>query len=170
VAPPLTASAFRIAAPALTVVLVEPQIPPNTGNIARLCAATRCHLILAGKLGFELSDARLKRAGLDYWDFVSWEHDPDVDACLARVPEQRLHLLTRHATRPYTGIAAQAGDWLVFGKETTGLGRALLDRFPARWYTIPMAEPRVRSLNLSSAVAVVLYDSLWRLGRLAPEQ
>jgi tRNA (cytidine/uridine-2'-O-)-methyltransferase len=83
---------------------------------------------------------------------------------------QRLHLLTRHATRPYTGIAAQAGDWLVFGKETTGLGRALLDRFPARWYTIPMAEPRVRSLNLSSAVAVVLYDSLWRLGRLAPEQ
>ena len=163
-AQPLTASTFRIAAPALTVVLVEPQIPPNTGNIARLCAATRCHLILAGKLGFELSDSHLKRAGLDYWDYVSWEHDPDLDACLARVPPQRLHLLTRHAPRPYTKMATQSGDWLVFGKETTGLGRVLLDRFPDRWYTIPMAEPRVRSLNLSSAVAVVLYHSLTRLG------
>lgn len=158
---------FSTSAP-LTVVLVEPQIPPNTGNIARLCAATRCHLILLGKLGFELSDAHLKRAGLDYWEYVSWEHRPDAEAFFAATLPERLHLLTRHAARPYTGIPVRRGDYLVFGKETTGLGADLLRRFAARCYTIPMAEPRVRSLNLSSAVAIVLYDALRRLEELKP--
>ncbi len=154
----------KLPQPTLNVVLVEPQIPPNTGNIARLCAASRCHLILLGKLGFRFSDSHLKRAGLDYWEYVSWEHQPDVDAFLAAQPGRALHLLTRHADRPYTAIPARRGDYLVFGKETVGLGQALLDRYPGQCYTIPMAEPRVRSLNLSSAVAIVLYDALQRLG------
>lgn len=161
------APSFSASAP-LTVVLVEPQIPPNTGNIARLCAATRCHLLLLGKLGFELTDPHLRRAGLDYWEYVSWEHQPDAEAFFAAAVPRRLHLLTRHAVRPYTGIPLQRGDFLVFGKETTGLGAGLLQRFAAQCYTIPMAEPRVRSLNLSSAVAIVLYDALRRLGALNP--
>lgn len=147
----------------LTVVLVEPQIPPNTGNIARLCAATRCHLILLGKLGFELSDAHLKRAGLDYWEYVSWEHRPESETFFRETPASRLHLLTRHATVPYTRMPLAPGDFLVFGKETIGLGPDLLARFTDQCFTIPMAEPRVRSLNLSSAVAVVVYDALRRL-------
>jgi tRNA (cytidine/uridine-2'-O-)-methyltransferase len=150
----------------LNVVLVEPQIPPNTGNIARLCAATRCHLILAGKLGFELTDAHLKRAGLDYWEFVSWEHVPDAEAFFAAAPRRAVHLLTRHAVTPYTRIPLERGDFLVFGKETVGLGQELINRFPDQCYTIPMAEPRVRSLNLSSAVAIVVYDALRRLDAL----
>jgi tRNA (cytidine/uridine-2'-O-)-methyltransferase len=153
--------------PPLNVVLVEPQIPPNTGNIARLCAATRCRLILVGKLGFELSDAHLKRAGLDYWDYVNWEHVPAGDAFFATAAPRSLHLLTRHTTRAYTDIPVRRGDFLVFGKETTGLGQTLLNRFPEQCYTIPMAEPRVRSLNLSSAVAIVVYDALRRLGELS---
>ena len=148
------------------MVLVEPQIPPNTGNIARLCAATRCHLILVGKLGFNLSDAHLKRAGLDYWDYVSWEHQPDMEAFFAAAAPSTLHLLTKHATHSYADMPIQRRDCLVFGKETTGLGPALLSRFPEQCYTIPMAEPRVRSLNLSSAVAIVVYDALRRLGEL----
>ncbi len=165
-APAAPVNALPPAVPALNVVLVEPQIPPNTGNIARLCAATRCHLILVGKLGFELSDAHLKRAGLDYWDYVSWEHRPDGEAFFAAAPPRALHLLTRHASTPYTDMPLQRGDYLVFGKETTGLGADLLRRFPDQCFTIPMAEPRVRSLNLSSAVAVVVYDALRRLGEL----
>jgi tRNA (cytidine/uridine-2'-O-)-methyltransferase len=151
------------AAPSVDVVLIEPQIPPNTGNIARLCAATGCRLILVGALGFSLDDAHLKRAGLDYWEHVRWEHVPDVETFLAGRPTRALHLLSARATLPYTRIPIQAGDCLVFGKETSGLGAALLDRFPSQCYGIPMLEPRVRSLNLSSAVAIVVYDALRRL-------
>lgn len=149
--------------PPLRVVVVEPQIPPNTGNIARLCAATRCHLILAGPMGFALDDAALRRAGLDYWEHVSWEHTPDAEALLAALPRRALHLYTAHAQRPYTHVPAARGDYLVFGKETTGLPKSLLDRYASQCYTIPIAEPGVRSLNLSSAVAVALYDALRRI-------
>lgn len=153
------------AAPFLNVVLIEPQIPPNTGNIARLCAAAGCHLILAGTLGFVLDDARLKRAGLDYWDHVSWEHEPDVESFVTSRPRRSLHLLSARATVPYTEIPAQPGDCLVFGKETTGLPPGLLGQFSDQCYTIPIVEPGVRSLNLSSAVAIVVYDVLRRLKR-----
>jgi len=149
--------------PPLRVVLVEPQIPPNAGNVARLCAASGCHLILVGDLGFELSDKSLKRAGLDYWQFLSWEHRPDPERFLDSLPESRFHLLSRHATRPYTDIDLRWGDYLLFGKETSGLPKPWLSRFSAQSYTIPMAEPRVRSLNLSSAVAIVVYDALRRV-------
>jgi tRNA (cytidine/uridine-2'-O-)-methyltransferase len=149
--------------PPLNVVLVDPQIPPNTGNVARLCAASRCHLILVGELGFELSDKTLKRAGLDYWEYLSWEHRPDREGFFASLPPERFHLLSRHAERPYTAVPVQWGDYLLFGKETSGLPKDWLERFPEQSYTIPMAEPRVRSLNLSSAVAIVVYDALRRV-------
>jgi tRNA (cytidine/uridine-2'-O-)-methyltransferase len=149
--------------PRVTVVLVEPQIPPNTGNIARLCAAADCHLILLGALGFTLDDAHLRRAGLDYWEHVSWEHKKDADGFLASLPPRAVHLLSARATLPYTQIPIADGDYLVFGKETTGLAPAVLDRFPGQCYAIPIVEPGVRSLNLSSAVAIVLYDALRRL-------
>lgn len=147
----------------LNVVLIEPQIPPNTGNIARLCAASGCHLILVGALGFSLDDAHLKRAGLDYWEYVSWEHIPDLDTFLAGRPRRALHLLSARASQLYTRIPAQWGDCLVFGKETVGLGAGLLERYAGQCYTVPIVEPEVRSLNLSSAVAIVAYDVLRRL-------
>ena len=149
--------------PWLNVVLVEPQIPPNTGNIARLCAASDCHLILVGQLGFSLDDAALKRAGLDYWEYVSWEHIPDLEGFFGTFPASSLHLLSTHARAPYTEIEVKRGDFLVFGKETAGLPKSLLKRYPGQCYTIPMAEHRVRSLNLSSAAAIVLYDALHKL-------
>jgi tRNA (cytidine/uridine-2'-O-)-methyltransferase len=161
--PPATGSRYRVPDPALNVVLVEPQIPPNTGNIARLCAAARCHLVLVGPLGFSLDDAALRRAGLDYWEYVSWEHVTELEAFLAGRPARSLHLLSARARAPYTQLPAARGDCLVFGKETTGLPQSLLERYATQCYTVPMPEPRVRSLNLSSAVAIVLYDALRRL-------
>ena len=151
------------ASPPLNVVLVDPQIPPNTGNVARLCAASGCHLILVGELGFELSDRTLKRAGLDYWEYVSWEHVPEREGFLAGLPAGAFHLLTTHAAAPYRRIPVCRGDYLIFGKETSGLPKSWLDRYPEQCYTIPMAEPGVRSLNLSSAVAIVVYDALGRV-------
>lgn len=153
----------RLTSPILNVVLVEPQIPPNTGNVARLCAASACHLILVGELGFELSDSSLKRAGLDYWDHVSWEHWPQREGLLNSLPGQAFHLLSTHAQSPYTHMPVCDGDYLIFGKETSGLPKDWLARFPAQSYTIPMEQPAVRSLNLSSAVAVVVYDALRRI-------
>lgn len=150
--------------PLLRVVLVEPQIPPNTGNIARLCAASGCHLILVGSLGFRLDDAALKRAGLDYWEHVSWEHRPDTEEFFASLPARRFHLLSTHASTPYPLLPAVRGDYLIFGKETAGLPKSLLERFAGQCYTIPMPGRGVRSLNLSSAVAVVVYDVLRRFG------
>ena len=146
--------------PPLNVVLVEPQIPPNTGNIARLCAATRCHLILAGKLGFRLDDATLKRAGLDYWEYVSWEHFPDLESFMHTLSDGNIHLLSTRSKVPYTKMRAVHGDYLFFGKETAGLPDSLLERYAGRCYTIPMAGRGVRSLNLSSAVAIVVYGAL----------
>lgn len=147
----------------LNVVLVEPQIPPNTGNIARLCAATGCRLILVGELGFDLSDRALKRAGLDYWEHVDWEHVSDGEGFFAALPEMGFHLLTTHASTPYTQLPAVWGDYLIFGKETAGLPAALLEAHPQKCYTIPILREGVRSLNLSSAVSIVLYDGLRRL-------
>jgi tRNA (cytidine/uridine-2'-O-)-methyltransferase len=145
------------------VVLLEPQIPPNTGNIARLCAATGCRMILVGELGFELSDRALKRAGLDYWEHVEWEHVPDAEGFFAGLPQDAFHLFTTRATRPYTQFPAVWGDYVVFGKETAGLPAELLEAHPDRCYTIPMLGQGVRSLNLSSAVSIVLYDGLRRV-------
>ena len=149
--------------PPFRIVLVEPQIPPNTGNIARLCAATACELVLVGKLGFELTDSALKRAGLDYWKHVNWRHEPDSESFFAQLSGPGFHLLTTRVRTPYTHLPAAWGDWLIFGKETAGLPQSVLERHPERCYTIPMWSEGVRSLNLASAVAIVLYDALRRV-------
>ncbi len=151
--------------PPLHIVLLEPQIPPNAGNIARLCAATRCHLIFLGRLGFELTDTHLKRAGLDYWQWVSWEHLPDAGAFFQSLLTDRFHLLSVHTETPYTQMQVQRGDYLFFGKETSGLPKEWLQAHPDRSFCIPMLESNVRSLNLSSAAAIVTYDALRQLGQ-----
>ncbi len=121
------------------------------------------HVVLVGKLGFDLTDAALKRAGLDYWKFVSWEHEPDREAYFRHFASPAFHLLTTHGKTPYTHMPVAWGDSLVFGKETAGLPKSILERHARQCYTIPMAQRGVRSLNLSSAVAVVLYDALRRV-------
>jgi len=142
------------------VVLVEPQIPQNTGNIARLCAATQMQLIIVGNPGFKLSDRYLKRAGLDYWEFVRIRHQPNVDAFLAGLDMSRTYLLTTKVERPYTQITPQPGDSFLFGREDGGLPEWLLKANPHACITIPMKTPGVRSLNLATSVGIVMYHML----------
>lgn len=142
------------------VVLVEPQIPQNTGNIARLCAATDMQLVIVGQPGFKLTNRYLKRAGLDYWEFVAIRHTPDTADYLARLDMNRAHLLTTKARRPYTKIQPQPGDSFLFGPETAGLPEWLLKANPDRCATIPMKNPNVRSLNLATSVGIVMYHML----------
>jgi tRNA (cytidine/uridine-2'-O-)-methyltransferase len=158
----VTADAVR-AAP-LHVVLVEPQIPPNTGNVARLCAATGCALHLVEPLGFRIDDRALKRAGLDYWASLDVVVHSSLDAFLATFPAERLWLLSTRATRPYADAPFARGDALVFGKETAGLPQALLDAHPERVLRIPMRSGAVRSINLATAAGIVTYGALARLG------
>jgi tRNA (cytidine/uridine-2'-O-)-methyltransferase len=149
------------------VVLFEPQIPPNTGNVARTCAATGSELHLIEPLGFSISDRHLRRAGLDYWPLVHLRLHPDVPSFLAHCRDQggRLLALSSHASQPYTGWPFQPSDWLLFGRETDGLSPVLLAAADAR-LTIPMPCSRreipggVRSLNLSVAVGVVVFEAL----------
>ena len=148
------------AAPPFHVVLVEPEIPPNTGAVARLCAATRCHLHLVGPLGFRLDDRRLARAGVDYWPEVSLQHWPDWTALAAAHPAATFYFLTTKTRRSYTTARFQPGDFLVFGRETRGLPESLLAANEARCLTIPIANENVRSLNLASAAAIVLFEAL----------
>ncbi len=141
------------------VVLVEPEIPPNTGNIGRLCLATRSTLHLVRPLGFSLDDRTLKRAGLDYWPEVElrlWDSLGALEA--AQPPATRYFYLTTKASRPYHAVAFQPGDFLVFGRETKGLPEALLQAHPDRLLTIPMHG--TRSLNLATAVGIVLFEAV----------
>ncbi len=142
------------------VVLVEPQIPQNTGNIARLCAATEMELIIVGQPGFKLNDRYLKRAGLDYWEFVRLKHEPDREAYFAQLDMSRAYLLTTKVKRPYTQIQPQPGDSFLFGKETAGLPEWLLKANPRACFTIPMKNPQARSLNLATSVGIVMYQML----------
>jgi tRNA (cytidine/uridine-2'-O-)-methyltransferase len=145
----------------MNVVLIEPEIPPNTGNIARLCAATRTTLHLVEPFGFRLDDAALKRAGMDYWKHVQWKRWPDVATWLASVPDlSRVWWIEQGGARRYDEAKFGAGDWLVFGRETAGLPRALLDAHRDHWLRIPMFNLDARSLNLSNSVALVLYEAL----------
>lgn len=149
--------------PPLRVVLVHPQIPPNTGNIARLCAATSSSLHLVEPLGFTINDARLKRAGLDYWDAISPQLHPDFASFLATEKPERLFFFSTAGAQSYMQAAFQAGDALVFGSETAGLPQDILDRYPGQVLGIPIQTQHVRSLNLSSAVALVVYEALRQL-------
>jgi tRNA (cytidine/uridine-2'-O-)-methyltransferase len=146
------------------IVLVEPEIPPNTGNVARLCAATGCALHLVEPLGFAITDRELKRAGLDYWDALGVVLHPSLDAFLARFAPERCWFLSTRATQPYREAPYRRGDALVFGKETAGLPDALLRAHPQRALRIPMRAGAVRSINLSTAVGVVAYEALAALG------
>ena len=141
------------------IVLVNPEIPQNTGNIARTCAATGAKLHLIRPLGFELSDRNLKRAGLDYWNMMEYRVYDHFDDLLVKYPAARMHFLTTKAMIRYTDAAFQADDFLVFGCETRGLPESLLAKAYDRCVRIPMVEG-ARSLNLSNAVAVVLFEAL----------
>jgi len=142
------------------VVLVEPQIPQNTGNIVRLCAATGMQLIIVGEPGFSLQDRYLKRAGLDYWEYAHITHKPDIDTYLADLDMGRSYLLTTKVKRPYTHIKPQPGDSFLFGKETAGLPEWLLKANLQSCATIPMKNPQARSLNLATSVGIVMYHML----------
>ncbi len=145
------------------IVLVEPEIPQNTGNIARTCVCTGASLHLVRPLGFSLSEKQLRRAGLDYWKDLELRIYDDFSAFEQAHPDARMWLLSTHAARAYTEAGFQDGDYLVFGKETAGLGPALLGRFPEAALRIPMKETQ-RSLNLSNAAAVVLYEAMRQTG------
>ncbi len=148
------------------IVLVEPEIPPNTGNIARLCGATETVLHLVGKLGFSLDDRYLKRAGLDYWEVIdirTWETLEELEEAF---PEGRWWYTSKKAARCHVEADFKAGDLIVFGKETAGLPEELLARNPERCIRIPIFSSRVRSLNLSTAAGIVLYEALRQTGRL----
>lgn len=147
----------------LHVVLVEPEIPQNTGNIARTCAATGAHLHLVEPLGFSISDRYLRRAGLDYWPLVQVHRYPNLDAFLGHHDPTRLLYITKKGRTLYTDAAYPPGCVLVFGRESAGLPQWLLDSYPDQTLRIPMIGD-ARSLNLSNAVAVVVYEALRRQG------
>lgn len=149
------------------VVLVEPEIPPNTGSVARTCAATQTPLHLIEPLGFRIDDRSLKRAGIDYWHLVDVSVHGSFDAFTAAHPAARVHVFTGHAERSYLEADLEPGDALVFGKESVGLPPELVRRHAGRAWGIPMSGG-VRSLNLSNAVAIVLFEALRRHGGLAP--
>ena len=143
------------------VVLVEPEIPPNTGNVARLCAATHTALHLVEPLGFKLGDAQLKRAGMDYWQHVEWQRWPTWKAFQERLPANaRLWFIESGGPRIYSDAKFAPDDFLVFGRETAGLPKQLLEQNRDRWLRIPMFNPKSRSLNLSNCVALVLCEAL----------
>jgi len=144
----------------INIALVEPEIPPNTGNIARLCASTRTPLHIVGATGFRLDDRAVKRAGLDYWPEVELHRHRDLGALYEHLPEARFVYLTTKSKLPYTEWRFEANDCLVFGRETRGLPEDLLRENWDRCLTIPMLNPKVRSLNLATSVAIVLYEAL----------
>ena len=148
----------------LHVALVEPEIPPNTGNIARLCAATNTELHIVGVTGFRMDDRTLKRAGLDYWDEVRLHRHIDLDALYVALPGSRFVYLTTKVKRSYTQWEFKDGDCIIFGPETRGLPAALLAANKDACLTIPMPNERVRSLNLATSVAIVLYEALRQIG------
>jgi len=145
------------------VVLVEPEIPQNTGNIARTCACTGCSLHLVKPLGFEISDKYLKRAGLDYWGAVNVTVHENFEEVLSRYPEGRFFFFTTKARKTYAEASFAKGDFLVFGKETKGLPEELLIRHPDSCVRIPMLGES-RSLNLSNSVAIAVYEGLRQKG------
>jgi tRNA (cytidine/uridine-2'-O-)-methyltransferase len=148
------------------IVLVEPEIPPNTGNIARLCGATGTVLHLVGILGFSLEDRYLRRAGLDYWNAVDVKKWDSLEELRRAFPRARWWFTSKKAGKAYVEADFRAGDFLVFGKETTGLPENLLAAHRDRAIRIPIFSPEVRSLNLSTAAGIVLYEALRQTGQL----
>lgn len=153
---------------ALGIALIEPKIPPNTGTIARLCAATDTALHLIGPLGFSLDDAELKRAGLDYWSAVDlWVH-PAWRAFRAAVSRERCVYFSAHGTQTYLAAPYASSSVLVFGSETEGMPERIREKYPDRIFRIPTTGA-VRSLNLATAAAIVLYEAIRQIGGIAPQ-
>lgn len=146
------------------VALVEPEIPPNTGNIARLCAATLTDLHIVGAIGFRLDEKAVKRAGLDYWDEVKIRRHVEIENLYEKLPAARFLYFTTKSERSYTDWQYRTGDCFVFGRETRGLPADLLEANWERCLTIPMANKNVRSLNLATSVGIVLYEAIRQVG------
>ena len=151
---------FKWPEPPFNLVLVEPEIPQNTGNIARLCAATGTVLNLIEPLGFRLTDREVKRAGLDYWDAVEVRRFPNLVKFFETFPEQRKLFFSTSGKKSYTEAEYRPGDCLIFGSESRGLPVELLEAHPDDVYNIPMKLDLVRSLNLANAASIVLYEAL----------
>ena len=145
------------------IILFRPEIHPNTGNIARLCAANGIPLHIVGEPGFRIDDRSIRRAGLDYWPHVDLRREVDLDEVRALLPESRFFYFSAHAERVYTDVSYQIGDCLVFGPETKGLPPELLNENPECALHIPMKTSNVRCLNLSSSVAIAAYEALRQL-------
>jgi tRNA (cytidine/uridine-2'-O-)-methyltransferase len=145
----------------VNIVLLEPEIPPNTGNVARLCAATRTTLHLIEPFGFKLDDSQLKRAGMDYWQHVTWHRWKNWNEFHSQLPlNTTLWFIESNGPKRYSDAQFSPNDYLVFGRETAGLPKSLLDQYPDHWLRIPMLNPAARSLNLSNCVALVLFEGL----------
>ena len=151
----------------LNIVMVEPEIPQNTGNVARLCACVGAKLFLCGRLGFSMSNKYLKRSGLDYWDKVEIEHIISFDELTKNFPQNENHyyFFTSKAKKLYTDIKYQRGDFLVFGPETRGLSDDILKKYEKNLVTIPMRK-ETRSLNLSNSIAIGAYEAVRQFGHL----
>ena len=148
------------------IVLIEPEIPPNTGNIGRLCAATGAHLHLVGKLGFSLDDKHLKRAGLDYWPEVKLHRWDSLQQLQQEFPQGRFWYTSKKATQSYVQANFLPEDFFVFGKETLGLPEDLLAAEADHSLLIPIFSSAVRSLNLANSAAIILYEALRQTGQL----
>ncbi|HVS46285.1 MAG TPA: tRNA (cytidine(34)-2'-O)-methyltransferase [Verrucomicrobiae bacterium] len=153
-----------VASAPLHVALVEPEIPPNAGNVARLCAATGCALHLIEPLGFAIEDRELKRAGLDYWHLLAVVIHPSLDEFLETTKARRRWFFTTRASAVYADAPFERGDVLIFGKETKGLPAEVVARYADSCLRIPMRDDSVRSINLSTAVGVATYAALARIG------
>lgn len=149
----------------MNIVLVEPEIPPNTGNVARLCAATKTRLHLIEPLGFKLDDKQLKRAGMDYWEQVEWHRWENWTIFCAQLPKDaQLWFVESNGPKLYTEVRFGKDDYLVFGRETAGLPKQLLEENRERWLRLPMVNAESRSLNLSNCAAIVLFEALRQQG------
>ncbi|MEO0453800.1 MAG: tRNA (cytidine(34)-2'-O)-methyltransferase [Verrucomicrobiota bacterium] len=144
----------------MNIVLVEPEIPQNTGNIARLCALTSTHLHLVGPLGFSLSEKHLKRAGMDYWEHVEYTTWKSWDEWISQYQDRRLFFFTTKTNQSFLQAQFQPDDFLVFGRESRGLSEAILRQFPENLVTIPMPGQSGRSLNLATSVGIGLYEAM----------
>ncbi len=148
----------------LNIVLVEPEIPQNTGNIARTCAATGSSLHLVKPLGFSIDDKHVKRAGLDYWSLLDLYIYESLDEFFEKNDVNKFYYATTKRHQSYTDFTFEEGDFLIFGKETAGLPKEVLHKYPERTMRIPMAkDERARSLNLSNSVAIIIYEALRQL-------
>ncbi len=149
------------------IVLYAPEIPQNTGTIGRLCVCTGAVLHLIDPLGFQIDDAHLRRAGLDYWPFLEWHRHPDWDAFLAECQPPRLVFLSSKTRRSFFALKSQPGDYLVFGNEQHGLPTEFYTRYADSLYTLPMPGPHARCHNLANAASIALYEALRQTGALA---